>query len=176
MAKIILSNDNLDLDEIEEYYEDSRKSIEYMFQANNIVQLNLQQYFFLSQQELNEIKQERLQELEIGVILQILSSLEASFRKDYITRCKTKSRDEVSRVFREKYKELETKIGLEDLLDIWKEKTNGSTSCIGNFKGALHYRHWLAHGRYWSFKKQKYDYFSAISIASSIYASFPLQR
>lgn len=176
MAEIVLSNDNLDLDEIEKYYEDSRKSIEYMFQANNIIKLNLQQYFFLSQQELNEIKQERLKELEIGVILQILSSVEASFRKDYINRCKTRNKDEISRVFREKYKESKTKIGLEDLLDIWKDKTYGKTSFIGDFKGALYYRHWLAHGRYWSFKKQKYDYFSAISIASTIYNSLPLQR
>jgi hypothetical protein len=38
---------------------------------------------------------------------------------------------------------------LEDLLNAWVAAKPSLSGPVGDFKGALHLRHWLAHGRYW---------------------------
>jgi hypothetical protein len=42
-------------------------------------------------------------------------------------------------------------------------------SVISDLRGALNYRNWLAHGRYWVAKLgRKYDFFSVLTLAINI--------
>ena len=72
-------------------------------------------------------------------------------------------KDPVSREFRKTYKTQKgrgkLKIRLaEDILDIWAAHFPTTKGRIGTFKGALKFRLWLAHGRYWIPKfGRKYD-------------------
>jgi hypothetical protein len=82
----------------------------------------------------------------------------------------------VSRQFWEIYKEKETRASLEDdIFEVWKNNTTGSTKLIGDLRGAFKFRHWMAHGRYWTPKlSQKYDYLSVYPLALQALSGFPL--
>ena len=46
----------------------------------------------------------------------------------------------------------------DDVLDAWAQERTECRGVIGHFKGALRFRHWLAHGRYWTPKLgERYD-------------------
>lgn len=108
--------------------------------------------------------------------MSLLSAVEAAFRIDYLQRCYQKKKDNVSREFWEIYKEKETRASLkDDIFEVWKNNTAGSTRLIGELRGAFKFRHWLAHGRYWTPKLgRKYDYVSVYPLVSQAMTSFPL--
>ena len=116
---------------------------------------------------INEIEQElqaRLDELDRLTSFSILSSLEASFRMDYLTRCNQKKKDALSRKMRRMYQIRGSRASLEDdILRLWKEACPEYKSFISEVITAFKYRHWLAHGRYWEPKLGRiYDYYSGI--------------
>jgi len=121
--------------------------------------------------------QVRLAEHRRTTILTILTALEAAFRIDYLQRCYKKKKDPLSRGFRQLHSKKGSRASLDDeILDKWKQYTTGSGNLIAELKGALRYRHWLAHGRYWEPKLgQKYDYHSVYVLAENILNSFPLE-
>ena len=106
----------------------------------------------------------------------LLAAVEAAFRIDYLQRCYKKKKDVVSRQFRRIYKEKETRASREDeIFGVWKSSTMESTKLIGDLRGAFKFRHWIAHGRYWTPKLgQKYDYLTIYSLAVEALSSFPL--
>ncbi|WP_400766407.1 hypothetical protein [Methylosinus sporium] len=118
----------------------------------------------------------RKAELDRNTTLNLLAAVEAAFRIDYLQRCYLKKKDDVSRQFREIYKEKEARASLEDdIFEVWKNNTLGSAKLIGELRGAFKFRHWMAHGRYWTPKfGQKYDYLSVYPLAASALTSFPL--
>jgi hypothetical protein len=127
----------------------------------------------------DEVREElggRLAELDRTTTMTLLAAVEAAFRIDYLQRCYKKKRDSVSRQFWEIYKEKKTRASLEDeIFEVWKANTTGSTKVIGELRGAFQFRHWMAHGRYWMPKLgQKYDYLSVYSLALEALSSFPL--
>jgi hypothetical protein len=119
---------------------------------------------------------DRLVELDRTTTMSLLAAVEAAFRIDYLQRCYQRKKDAVSRALLEIYQEKETKASLEDdILEAWKNNTIGSTKLIGDLRGAFKFRHWMAHGRYWTPKLgRKYDYTSVYSLASQALTSFPL--
>jgi hypothetical protein len=119
---------------------------------------------------------DRIAELNRNTTMNLLAAVEAAFRIDYLQRCYQKKKDDVSRRFREIYKEKETRASLEDdIFEVWKNNTTGSTKLIGDLRGAFRFRHWMAHGRYWMPKfGQKYDYLSVYPLALQALTSFPL--
>lgn len=127
----------------------------------------------------NEVTAElrsRRNELDRNSTMSLLSAVEAAFRIDYLQRCYQKKKDNVSREFWEIYKEKETRASLkDDIFEVWKNNTAGSTRLIGELRGAFKFRHWLAHGRYWTPKLgRKYDYVSVYPLVSQAMTSFPL--
>ncbi|WP_395142894.1 hypothetical protein [Armatimonas sp.] len=128
-----------------------------------------------SEEEVSEELKIRLEENESSSVLTIMSGLEASFRIDYLQRCYKKEKDGLSREFRDMYKQYESSIRLEDgILSAWKNQMLVDHILIGNIRGAFKYRHWLAHGRYWTPKLgQKYDYDSVYLLAEEVYSTFP---
>jgi len=61
-----------------------------------------------------------------------------------------------------------------DILEGWKRHTSASATLISELRGAFRFRHWLAHGRYWTPKfGRKYDFDYVHLMASSIISGFP---
>jgi hypothetical protein len=65
---------------------------------------------------------------------------------------------------------------VEDIISTWQVNTIGSSKLFEDLKGALKYRHWLAHGRYWAPKmaRQRYDYRSIYELTEQVNESLPL--
>jgi len=100
----------------------------------------------------------RVQELDFLFSFDIISTIEATLRFDYMERAHRKRKGEISHVFRDIYKSKKDRVRLEeDILDIWGRCKPSCKSIIGKFKGVLKYRDWIAHGRYWILKVQKYN-------------------
>jgi hypothetical protein len=127
-------------------------------------------------QEVRDEFGERIAELDRSTTMTLLAAVEAAFRIDYLQRCYHKKKDEVSRQFREIYKEKETRASLEDdIFEVWRNNTTGGEKLIGDLRGAFKFRHWMAHGRYWTPRfGQKYDYLSVYPLAMEALNSFPL--
>jgi len=108
-------------------------------------------YFGRTRDELIEFFDAQREELMISAMLALLAATEAALRVDYVVRVMNKKKDDVSRAFSRIYKAHWPKVGLEtQILEVWKQhSTRPTKDAIGEFKGALKLRHWLAHGRYW---------------------------
>ena len=73
----------------------------------------------------------------------------------------------MSRRFWEIYKEHGVrKTRLDDILNIWRDQgaTARIKTAVGEFKGALRLRHWLAHGRYWKPKLGRPDGYDPVDV------------
>ena len=127
----------------------------------------------------DEVREElgnRLAELDRNTAMSLLAAVEAAFRIDYLQRCYQKKKDDVSRQFQKIYKEKEARASLEDeIFEVWRTNTPGSNRLIGDLRGAFKFRHWMAHGRYWTPKLgQKYDYISIYPLALQALSTFQL--
>lgn len=109
--------------------------------------------------ELDEHFEIQLRELDLATILSLVAVTEAALRREYERRADRRLKDPVSRECLYHWRKSQTRIRLEDLLDIWKDKfdliSEDATvrrelkAAIGDFRGILNVRHWLAHGRSW---------------------------
>ena len=112
----------------------------------------------------------QISELDQLTILGLLTATEGSLRVDFIHRAWNKLKDDVSREFRKAFKKTEKRterIRFEaDILDTWLDHTASARikKAIGDFKGALKLRHWLAHGRYWRPKLVRARGYSALDV------------
>ncbi len=176
MAKrVSFSNQNQNLSDIVLHHSDTEISLRKYF-------LNARHYpERFSAYTINEIQKElgeRIHELSLTSSFSILSALEAMFRIDYLQRNYKRKKDSLSVACRDIYREKQTKASLEDdILEAWKANTEGSHQLISELKGALKYRHWLAHGRYWKPKTGRplYDYETIYALAGLILNSFPFE-
>jgi hypothetical protein len=117
----------------------------------------------------------RLGEVDLTSSLTVLASVEAAFRIDYLKRCYRKGKDPVSRAFRDIYREKRQHASLEDeILEAWINNSSVARSVIGDLRGAFRFRHWLAHGRYWTPKLgRRYDFDDVFALADLTLRSFP---
>lgn len=173
-SKISFSNQNLSIDEIVYYKQDLERAV-------HLYYLNAQAYkkfYSYSDEEVYKEKRKRLDELELNAVFMILSSIEAIFRIDFNIRVDEKQKDELSRKFRNISKTKQKGISLEkDILEIWQTYFANFKTLISEYKSALHYRHWLAHGRYWEPKLgRKYDFDSVYVLADNIINNLPLKE
>jgi hypothetical protein len=107
---------------------------------------------FISYNEIDYYFSRVLEELEKATVFNIMASVEASLRIDFLTRVSARKKDSLSREFRDLYKKRKynvNKIKITEILDKWKVESSNLRGVIGKFNGALNYRDWLAHGRYW---------------------------
>lgn len=128
--------------------------------------------------QLAEELNERLDEFDRVATLALLSAVEATFRTDFLMRCYTRKRDPLSRAFRGIHRKKGPRTSLEeDILEQWQNAQDQFKHRLGDLKGALRYRHWLAHGRYWSPKLgQVYDFETVYELAAALLAELPLLR
>ena len=128
---------------------------------------------------LGDVLTARIEETDLRSAFFVLTALEAAFRVDYLYRCQKKMKDDLSRAFREIYKDREENASLdEDIFETWKEKSSApGPRLIGELRGAFNFRHYLAHGRYWEPRLgRKYDFNFVYSLADDVLNAFPLLK
>jgi hypothetical protein len=127
----------------------------------------------------NEIAVElaaRLEETDLRSAFAILTRLEATFRIDYERRCREKMKGPLSRDLRAIYKSRKTNVGLdEDIFEAWAQNYTEFQRLIGEVRGAFKFRHWVAHGQYWTPKLgRKYDFNYVYLLAENVLNVLPL--
>ncbi len=128
---------------------------------------------------LGDVLAARIEETDLRSAFFVLTALEAAFRIDYLYRCQKKKRDDLSRAFRDIYKDREREARSdEDIFETWKDKSSApAPQLIGELRGAFRFRHWLAHGRYYEPKLgRKYDFNFMYSLADDVLNAFPLLK
>jgi len=115
-------------------------------------------------------------ETELRSCFTILAALEAALRIDFQLRVKRRARDSLSREFRAIYKSRQERARFdEDLLASWVRHYPSLTRLVRELRGALRFRHWLAHGRYWKRPAHgRFDDLSMSALAELSFAQFPL--
>jgi hypothetical protein len=115
----------------------------------------------------DEARERALSELDLTSSLSVLSSVEAALRLDYLYRVYDRWRDPLSRAMRALHRNRGSKARLdEDLIRLWRDTTDVPNVLLNELVGALNYRDWLAHGRYWEPKLgRRYDYQTVYEIA-----------
>jgi hypothetical protein len=169
------SHENLDLDVIAQQYNDIEAAVRLYFSpACNAASARFATY---TPAEIEVEMDVLLQELGRSTTMSILAALEAAFRIDYQRRCRKRMKDPLSRALRDIYRTKGMRASLEDeILGAWRANSSGGEQLASELRGALKYRHWLAHGRYWVPKLgQKYDYQDLYILADAILHSFPLE-
>jgi len=173
--RVSFSEQNLVLDEIDQYYRNVEASTRFYFSLFNPIANEV----FAGRTEV-EIEYELgiiSEENERLVALNLLASVEAAFRVDYLQRCYRRKKDSLSLALRTIHDTKGSHASLEDdIFTAWKDNTISSNSIVSDLKGAFKYRHWLAHGRYWEPKLgRKYDYFSVFTLAQTVFSSFSFE-
>jgi len=155
MTKMTFSGKKQNLSIIWQWYEDAqaafngyqRDTLNALFQGETLEE----PFLFMTKDDILNYFSEQKSELENLVSLNIMASVEATIRIDYLNRVYTRQKDLVSRRFRDLHKEKGVKASLEnDILKIWKQEQPLCKKAIDDFQQALKFRHWLAHGRYWT--------------------------
>lgn len=177
MAKVSLSGSEKSIEDIWSWYDDQKEALRDF--RNKIIQILLtnphdihDKFTTLTLEELNEYFDNSAQELEHLVSFDLISATEGTLRADFFNKVFAKDKSNLGREFRKLYKEKGNKISLElDIIEGWKSNHPETKSDFGDLLGLLHYRHWLAHGRYWDIYKKGRIYWAdeTYGIAESIF-------
>lgn len=174
MAKLIAQP--LQLEEVANYYTDSKDSLRLYFSSNNPNFESLLSKY--SSGLLPDELKNRLDELDHSTSLTLLAALEAMFRTDYKERVEKRKKDGLSKALRVIHQTKGLRASLEDdIFNAWLENTTVKSKLINDLKGAYKYRHWLAHGRYWTPKmgRPDYEYSEIYELAEIILNNFPFE-
>ena len=180
-ARVSISPNRTGVDDVWEYYEALRAAIvqsaeaarQSLAEGANVEDPRL---FGMDMPELNAHFASLLDEADKQVCLFLIAGAEGAIRVDFFERVYEKRKDRVSRAFRDIYKSRcghnKTRVHLEeDILDTWASQSQlgKAKTAIGVFKGALKFRHWLAHGRWWAPKLgRRYDPVGVVEIVMGL--------
>ena len=160
--RVSFSNEELPIKEIDAYFEKTEKALRSFYQINN------SDFTDYTLDGLENERDQRIEELDKSTAFTILAAIEAHLRVDFLQRCYNKEKDSLSRKFRNLYKKKGFMVPLEDILELWMQHLTRK-SVISELRGALNYRHWLAHGRYWVVNLgRKYDFYDVLTLAINI--------
>lgn len=143
------------LDYIDSWYEDQLSAIrEYRVALiNSVIDSNSNvsaKFVGFTIDDINDYFDASENELDYLVCLNLLSATEAFIRMDYLTKVSERHKSTIARKYRDLYKQKQERVSLEDdLLEILKEEIATCKNAFSSFIGALNFRNWLAHGRYW---------------------------
>jgi hypothetical protein len=162
------------IDDIANYHTDVEAALRSYFSA--LAPNFAVRFFGYSSLDLRTELDSRLEETDLRSALAVLTRLEALFRTDYEQRCRRKRKDPISRDFRAMYRQRRMNVRLEDeIFEVWRQHSSSSPALISELRGAFKFRHWLAHGRYWTPKLgRRYDYNDVYALANIVIGHFPL--
>jgi hypothetical protein len=182
MSKVTFSGRHVSISYIWEWYQETEKALR--AERKRILDAlishsSIEEVFIgMTREDVYDYFDEHNRELDFLVCFDIISAAEAYLRLDYLSRVYKRLKDPVSREFRALYKEAGSRARLsEDILDAWLEEYPSCKSVIGQFRGVLHLRDWLAHGRYWVLKNigQKYAPGNVFDIADQLFENLPAE-
>ena len=120
---------------------------------------------------------ERQQELDYQSSLALLASIEASLQLDFRCRVEQRLKDPLSREFRGIQKNNQGRVSLEkDILNAWQKIYPETRPLFQPLNKAIKFRHWLAHGRYWLYRSEKFNFNELYEIAELMQNSLPLKN
>ncbi|MFP5085905.1 hypothetical protein, partial [Acinetobacter pittii] len=165
--KVSFSEQEITLDAIANYHADVQAGLFEFFNGNSE---KLKQRYSLERKD--KALNDALSELDLSSSMNVLAAVEALIRIDYLNRVYQKKRDQLSRKMRALHDEKANKARLEDdLIQLWRSEVAVKRVLLDDLTGAFKYRHWLAHGRYWSAKLgRKYSFESVFEIAQEFSA------
>ncbi len=134
--------------------------------------LSAPRYFGLTRDELDDWFDAQRMELDKLTMLGLIAATEAALRVDFIVRVVERSKDAVSRRFRQLSRRWPDIALEESILDVWRDTTDNAPikNAVAEFKGVLKLRHWLAHGRYWKPRlgRENYDPIEVFAICDEL--------
>ena len=165
---------NLQLEELAAYHDDIVAALRLFFSSAALALTPRLER--LSAAERDSRLESRILESDVRSSLAVLTSLEACFRRDFESRCRKRLKDDLSAYFRG-IERRGGRVRLDtDILEGWKRHSNAPPTLISQLRVALKFRHWLAHGRYWSPKLgQNYDFAGVYLLAEAITSSFEFE-
>lgn len=183
--RVPINTDQYALEDAWEYYETVRDTIIRAAQHAKRSALKREmgvdsKYFGMSQEEVDEYFEKMLDETDKQACLFLIASAEAALRVDFFLRVSHRRKDDVSQkfcgIFKNKCDHSKVKVELDqDILATWAEMVPESKSHIGDLRGALRYRHWLAHGRWWVPKLgRRYDPTGILQIIKNLFLDIGL--
>jgi hypothetical protein len=173
---VSLSGDEKGIDGIWSWYDDQLQAIRAF--RNDVLSLSTtgalstnSKFLGYTQDELIEYFSDSVVALEDLVSFDLISATEGVLKNDYFTRVYKKDKSELGRKYREIHKLSLDKPRLElDIIDTCKDCIAYHKRAFSDYQGILHFRHWLAHGRFWTLSKKgrRYDPNQAYEIAESV--------
>jgi len=169
---------DMELDEVAAYHQDAESGLRIYFSP--LAPDYVIRFAGLTSTEVQLALSKRLSELDKRSCLVALTGLEAHFRIDFDQRCRKKLKDDLSRHFRQvaqERKKVRRRARLnEDILNGWQLHGSVPASDLRSLRRAFRFRHWLAHGRYWTPKLgQSYDFVYIGTMVKAVVAAFPFQ-
>jgi hypothetical protein len=160
------------LAEIAEYHNDAVDALTFFLQA--LWEQKDSRFFGCSLAEFKGLLRNRIRETDLRSSFAVLAALEAALRNDYEFRATKRRKDALSRAFRKIYRKKRERVQFdEDLLDLWVQHYPGLRRVVGELRGALHFRHWLAHGRSWERPVHgRFDFVNIYHLAELLFAEF----
>lgn len=164
LNSISLSQQHLTLGDVARFQAALESSLRFYY-ANPVLSV----FAGYSEQELAAELNGKLVELQHSSSLAVFAAIEAAFMLDAYQRVRRRRKDPLSRALR-KMDKRKSRLNLEqDIIGVWRNHGAIPLHKLGEFAGALNYRHWLAHGRYWAGRfGQNYDYESVFALADEI--------
>lgn len=161
MTRVSLSGKEQSIEFIWSWYEDQKEAL-FDFRTKIFTAIITSSSSFnakfigMTTDELNAYFENSVEELEHLVCFDLISATEAVLRSDFYAKVYNKDKSDIGRLFRDLEKDKGGKISLEsDIIDNWKEILATRKTDFSDFLGLINYRHWLAHGRYWTPKLGK---------------------
>lgn len=105
----------------------------------------------LIRQEVDQALADTRRELDDQVTMALIASYEAVLRTDFWAWVSRTRKGGLRSKFRALEQRYGDKVPLEEILEKWASVT-GKTEAVGRMAQLVKYRHWLAHGRYWTQK------------------------
>jgi hypothetical protein len=174
--RVSFSGRELSLSNIDDHYRDSEGALRHYFSSASPTYAS--RFLGYTAAEVTEELNERLTEAELAASFTLLASVEAAFRIDFLQRCYRKDKAGISRHFRELNRRRPGRIKLdEDIFGSWASNIDELRSITNKLRTAFTFRHWLAHGRYWTPKfGRQFDYLYLYQLADEVFQIFPFLR
>ena len=174
--KISLSGEEKELEEIMSWYQDQKTALlDFKDKIINIPLYSAGTYYSkfsdFSIEEINSYFDQSIEELTHLVCFSLISATEAKLRIDYNIKATEKHKTDIAIAFREIYRMKHSGASLKgDIIECWKRIFYEKKRIFESFNMLLSYRHWLAHGRYWTRKfGTGYNVEDTYDITESVY-------
>lgn len=155
-----------------EYWQDARDGLRLLVDHKN----SRNRFLGMTPEEVQGFLIERQQELDYQSSLALLGSIEAILQLDFHCLVQNKLKDPLSREFRKLKKSIQRRISLEEhILKAWQTIYPETRPLFQPLSKAIKFRHWLAHGRYWLHRSEKFNFYELYEIAELMQNSLPLK-